>query len=108
MVLCPAGPYVGVLSDYRPRCALHADLMALTRAPTAYHARQYLQQNGLEIMRADAARALAATGSCWPCPRAPTDPGTMLPLRWEWQCTPTTCKKVEINPAGLGDSWRGV
>ena len=108
MVHCPAGPYIGDLSDFRPRCSVHAELMSLTRAPTAYHARQYLQQNALAVMRANAARALAASGPCWPCPRAPTDPGTMLPLRYEWRCTPTTCQRVEVNPNGLGDGWRAV
>lgn len=108
--MCPSRMADGrAFTDYRPRCAVNAELLTGLAAgnPSAplssYESRMFLQQNAETVMQGERMKAVERLIPCAPCRRPATDAGTMLPERYVVRCTPTTCTRAEINPAGLGD-----
>jgi len=105
---CPSRMADGrAFTDYRPRCAVFAELMdkvAAVGAPSsAYESRMYIQRNAESWMENDRAAALARMAPCAPCSRPTGDPATMLPERYVVRCDGVSCSRTEVNPMGLGD-----
>lgn len=95
-------------TDYRPRCAVNAELMTLVGAnkmvQSSYESRMYLQQNAERFMEMERQKAIDRMVPCAPCARPFTDPGTELPARYVVRCDGVTCSREEVNPQGLGDT----
>ena len=103
---CPSRMADGrAFTDYRPRCAVNAELQqsVVGKSGGAYESRMFLQRNADKWMDAERARATQRMAPCAPCKRPTSDPGTMLPERYVVRCDATSCKRVEVNPAGVGD-----
>lgn len=96
-----------MMTDFRPRCAVNAELMAAVGAAkltqTSYDSRMYLQHNAEKWMEQERQRAIARLSPCAPCMRPHTDAGTMLQERYVVRCDGATCTRTEVNPNGLGD-----
>lgn len=94
-------------TDYRPRCAVNAELMGLVAdakmVGSSYESRMYLQANADKVMNMQRNQAIQNLAPCAPCGRSPNDPGTMLPERYVVRCDAVSCKRTEVNPNGLGD-----
>lgn len=94
-------------TDYRPRCAVNAELMQLVAEKqmmqSSYESRMYLQQNAESVMEMEREKAIKRLIPCAPCERPKTDEGTMLPERYVVRCNGVTCSRTEVNPAGVGD-----
>jgi hypothetical protein len=92
-------------TDYRPRCAVNAELMSavkrLGQVQSAFESRMFLQKNAEEIMARQRAAAVERLAPCAPC-SFPAE--TMLPLRYVVKCDGVACTRTEVNPLGLGDS----
>lgn len=104
--VCPSRMSDGrAFTDYRPRCAVHAELMGALRSQgqvrSAYESRMYLQKNAERLMEKQRAAAVERLAPCAPC----TSPAnTMLPLRYVVRCDGVSCERTEVDPRGLGDS----
>lgn len=91
-------------TDYRPRCAVNAELMSgFEGVKSAYEARMHLQRNAEKVMEQQRQRAVEGAAPCAPCKRPLSDAGTMLPERYVVRCDGVTCSRTEVNPMGLGD-----
>lgn len=106
--MCPTRMSDGrAFTDYRFRCAVNAELLEKVKlnnmVQSSYESRMFLQQNAEKIMEEERQKAVARLIPCAPCKRPFTDPGTMLPERFIVRCDGVTCKRVEVNPTGLGD-----
>ena len=97
-------------TDYRPRCAINADLMTdldkNNMIKSSYESRMYLQHNAEKIIEANKLTAQNNLMPCAPCTRPTNLSGTMYPERYVVKCNPTYCEKVEVNKFGLGTSTR--
>lgn len=95
-------------TDYRPRCAVNAELMDLVSkanmTQSSYESRMYLQQNAEKVMNMQRSFALNNLAPCAPCTRPLNDPGTMLEPRYVVRCDGVSCTRTEVNPNGLGDA----
>ena len=105
---CPTRMSDGrTFTDYRPRCAMNAELMQLVSQnnmmQSSYETRMYLQQNAEAVMQMQRDKAVQRMVPCAPCERPLTDAGTMLPERYVVRCNGTTCTRTEVNPNGVGD-----
>lgn len=105
---CPTRMSDGrAFTDYRPRCALNAELMGLVSkanmTQSSYESRMYLQQNAEKVMNMQRSYALNNLAPCAPCTRPFNEPGTMLGERYVVRCDGVSCTRTEVNPNGLGD-----
>ncbi len=106
--VCPLKQPAGYsFTDYRPRCAVNAELVGLLSQQnvinSSYEARMFLQQNAEKYMDMERSRTLDRMMPCAPCKRPFTDDGTMAPERYVVRCTPVSCERTEVNPSGIGD-----
>ena len=94
-------------TDYRPRCAVNAELLGKVDAAkmlgSAYESRMYLQSHTDHLMAENYQWAVNNLMPCAPCARPFSEDGTMLPQRFIVRCDAVTCKRTEVNPNGLGD-----
>jgi len=103
---CPSRMADGrAFTDYRPRCAVNAELVQAIGGKTAsaYESRMFLQRNANKWMDSERVKSVERLSPCAPCKRPTSDPGTMLPSRYVVRCDAVTCSREEVNPAGLGD-----
>jgi len=105
---CPAKMQYGAVTDYRPRCAVNAELIAAAGKDarvtvSSYDSRMFLQHNAEKFMEQERQKAIARLSPCAPCQRPLTDAGTMLPERYVVRCDAVSCVRTEANPMGLGD-----
>jgi hypothetical protein len=105
--VCPVRVNGGALTDYRPRCAVNAELVAMLNQQnvinSSYESRMFLQQNAEKLMEYNRTRAVDRLLPCAPCTRPFKEPGTMEPERYVVKCTPVSCERKEVNPGGIGD-----
>lgn len=96
-----------VFTDYRPRCAVNAELMQLVSAQkmmeSSYESRMFLQQNAEQMIQMERDRSIKRMVPCAPCERPLTDQGTLLPERYVVRCNGVSCARNEVNPEGVGD-----
>ena len=94
-------------TDYRPRCAVNAELYNLVNGTGAmgssYESRMFLQHNAEQVMNVHRTNAVNNLAPCAPCTRPFSDPGTMEPERYVVRCNGVTCTREEVNPNGIGD-----
>jgi len=92
-------------TDYRPRCAVNAELVEAIGGMTAsaHESRMFLQRNATKWMDSERVKSVERMAPCAPCKRPITDPGTMLPSRYVVRCDNVSCVRKEVNPTGLGD-----
>ena len=99
-----------IFTDYRPRCAVNADLMTdlsnNSMIKSSYDSRVFLQNNAEKIIEMNKMNATNNLAPCAPCSRPIDVSGTMYPERYIVKCTPSSCEKIEINKHGLGTSTR--
>jgi len=97
-------------TDYRPRCAINAELMTdlytNNMVKSSYESRIFLQENAEKLMERNRLNVLDTLSPCAPCNRPFGENGTMYPERYIVKCTATTCEKIEVNKEGLGTSTR--
>lgn len=109
VVTCPTRMSDGrSFTDYRPRCAVNAELMQLVSnnnmVQSSYESRMYLQNNAEAFMDMERDKAAQRLIPCAPpCDRPTSEPGTMLPERYVVRCNGATCTRTEVNPEGVGD-----
>lgn len=106
--VCPVRQHPGhSFTDYRPRCAVNAELVAMLSGNnminSSYESRMFLQQNAEKYMDLDRSRTMDRMFPCAPCKRPFTDNGTMESERYVVRCTPVSCERKEVNPNGVGD-----
>lgn len=105
--MCPSKMAYAQMTDYRPRCAVNAELMGAVAAAkmtqSSYDSRMYLQRNAIKVMEQERQKAIARLSPCAPCMRPLTDAGTMEPERYVVRCDGASCTRTEVNPAGIGD-----
>lgn len=96
-----------VFTDYRPRCAVNAELMQLVSVQnmvqSSYESRMFLQKNADDLMAQERDKAIQRMIPCAPCERPMDDTGTMLPERYVVRCNGVTCSRTEVNESGVGD-----
>ena len=94
-------------TDYRPRCAVNAELMDMVskanQVQSSYEARMYLQHNSEKVMNMQRNQAIQNLAPCAPCTRPFSEAGTMAPERYVVRCDAVSCQRSEVNPNGIGD-----
>lgn len=94
-------------TDYRPRCAVNAELMGMVAGAnmvqSSYESRMFLQRNADKVMENQRTAAINNLAPCAPCARPFNEAGTMLPERYVVKCDAVSCSRKEVNPTGLGD-----
>lgn len=106
--MCPSRMSDGrAFTDYRPRCAINAELMSLVAGAgmvqSSFESRMYLQRNADRVMDMQRSAGIANLAPCAPCLRPTNEAGTMLPERYVVRCDGVTCYRKEVDPQGLGD-----
>lgn len=86
-------------TDYRPHCYRDSVMIAENGLNNSFQYRQFLQQNGTQIM--DINRKYACMKNC--CTPCQGEPGTMLPESDSMVCDKRSCKLVKTgNNSQLG------
>ena len=88
-------------TDWRPRSSTQYMNMIANNMPDAYSYRQYMVQNGEELMKRNAAAAYMRM-ACGPCDGEDFDQGVMLPETDEQVCDARKCTFRTTNVLGLG------
>lgn len=105
--MCPSRMAYSQVTDYRPRCAVNAELLGALETQrltqSAYESRMFLQRNADKFMEQERQKAVARMSPCAPCKRPFTDNGTMAPERFVVRCDGVSCTRTEVNPNGIGD-----
>ena len=106
-VTCPSRMHYAMMTDYRPRCIVNAELMQMLNdsklVKSSYESRMYLQHNANAVMERERAKAIEKLAPCAPCNRPFNESGTMLPEKYVVRCNGVTCDREMVNPAGVGD-----
>ena len=92
---CPARMDDGrQFTDYRPRDMIHADLMKLANAKTNFQYRNYLENNAMNIIKANFESAYLHN-SCNECNAIPIQPLNICKIDMDNQvCTPYNLKGI--------------
>lgn len=89
--------------DWRPRSSTQYMNMLANNMPDAYSYRQYMTQNGEDIIKRNAAAAYMRA-ACGPCDGEDFDQGVMLPEMDQQVCDARKCTFRTTDPYGLGRS----
>lgn len=95
-------------TDYRPRCAVNAELMTLVRdgkmVQSSYESRMYLQHQAEKVMDLERQKAMERMAPCAPCTRPFSELGTEAPPAFVVRCDGVTCSRTPADPNGVGDA----
>lgn len=88
-------------TDYRPNCMVNNMLRNNNEIFNSFDYRLFLARNAEHIMESNRKHAFNKNGvsEC----KKPYEVGTMLPEQTKVVCNKTNCKRVENDPAGLGE-----